>query len=101
MITTTFILTVISLCIGFIVIGMISYLSYQIKDFRDNIKNLYYDDMYQISYLRCLYINQLKLIESKLILEERFEEVQNVQELIQIEIDKQKEDINNFKTIKN
>jgi len=38
------------------------------------------------------------LIESKLILEERFEEVQKVQELIQNEIDKQKEDI---QTIKN
>lgn len=93
MITATLIITFTFLCMG-----MISYLSYLIKDLRNSIKNLYYKDMYQISYLRCLYINQLKLIESKLILEERFEEVQKVQELIQIEIDKQKEDINNFKT---
>lgn len=97
MITATFILTIISLCIGFICIGMISYLSYQIKDLKENIKNLYYNDRYQISYLRCLYINQLKLIENQLISEEHFEEVQKVQELIQNEIDKQKEDIINFK----
>lgn len=92
MITATLIITFTFLCTGMI--------SYQINDLRNSIKNLYYKDMYQISYLRCLYINQLKLIESKLILEERFEEVQKVQELIQIEIDKQKEDINNFKTNK-
>ncbi len=61
------------------------------------LKSLYYQNMYQISYLRCLYINQLKLIEGRLILEERFEEVQKVQELIQNEINKQEEDINNFK----
>ena len=90
MITAILMITFTFLCMGMI--------SYQINDLRNSIKNLYYKDMYQISYLRCLYINQLKLIESKLILEERFEEVQNVQELIQIEIDKQKEDINNFKT---
>lgn len=71
--------------------------NYQISSLRIKLKSLYYQNMYQISYLRCLYINQLKLIEGRLILEERFEEVQKVQELIQNEINNQEEDINNFK----